>query len=321
VSGDEEIPFSVNHEIEIIRSRCAKVSNHLGIVNRVMSLAKAVPADSDVIVASYYLTTYSAILAKLRVRSARLFYIVQGYEPNYFCQADGSNQWFSYYLACYSYRLPLHKTAISSWLSNILISHGVHDVTVINNGINSELFSPCAGGCLSDVPIIMTVGNRRPNRGFFDFCDAANLLWKRRKDFRILIIGTDSNVTNGLNLPFDFLIPCNDEELVIAYRSALIYVTCSHEEGFGLTPLEAMSCETAVVCTDSGGVRDFAIDDENCLMVPVRDVNQIAEAIDRLLDDQECRARLIEQGRKTALRFDWTIIGRQYERVFCEKQN
>jgi glycosyltransferase involved in cell wall biosynthesis len=132
----------------------------------------------------------------------------------------------------------------------------------------------------------------------------------------VLAIGSDPDVGRSLNVPYDFLTPRNDEELVAAYQRASIFVTCSHEEGFGLTPLEAMSCGTPVVCADSGGVRDFARDGENCLMVPARDIKAISAAIIQLLGSSELRTKLMAGGQKTAAQFDWSVIGRQYEKLF-----
>jgi len=317
VAGNNAIPFPVHEDVQIIHTQCTRLTGNFGTVSKVFTLAKAVPADSDIVVATYYLTAYSAIIARLRARRAKLFYLVQGYEPNFFRQKNMRIQGVSYLLARFSYYLPLHKTTISHWLSDVLATHGHHDVPVINNGIDTEIFAQGIVTPSSSESVIMTVANP-PNRGFYDFCASMDIIKISRTDFRVLIIGSDPDVASALNVPYDFLTPRSDEELVSAYNKSSIYVSCSHEEGFGLMPLEAMSCGTPVVCTDSGGLRDYARSGENCLMVPVGDVNKIAEAIIQLLDDAELRVRFVEQGRKTASRFVWADIGRQYEKLFLQ---
>lgn len=315
VLGNEPIPFPVHQDVEIIRTQSSS-RTILSAITKVFTLASGVPADSDIVVASYYLTAYSAILAKLIAKSSCLFYIIQGYEPNYFRQKSRRIKWISYLLARLSYYLPLHKTAISHWLSSVLAIKGHQNIPVLNNGISSEVFTHRNITVPSAKFVIMTFANSRPNRGFYDFCAAVELLAQKRLDFELLLVGTEPAVANVLTLPYHFLTPLNDEELVAAYHKASIFVTCSHEEGFGLTPLEAMSCGVPVVCTDSGGLRDYASGDENCLMVPVRDINQIAAAIMQLFDNSELRTKFIINGQKTALQFDWPIIGAQYEALF-----
>lgn len=320
VSGNGPIPFPLHQDVEIIRTEFSP-RTPFSAITKVFTLAKGVPADSDIVVASYYLTAYSAIFAKLIAKSSCLFYIIQGYEPNYFRQKSGRIQWISHLLASLSYYLPLHKTAISHWLSNVLTIKGHKNIPVVNNGISSKVFTYRNQPVSSAKFVIMTFANSRPNRGFYDFCAAVELLAQNRLDFELLLVGTDPVIANVLKVPYHFLTPINDEELVAAYHKASIFVTCSHEEGFGLTPLEAMSCGVPVVCTDSGGLRDYARCDENCLMVPVGDIKQIAASITQLLDDTKLRTKFILNGQKTALQFDWSFIGGQYEALFNQATN
>ncbi len=45
-----------------------------------------------------------------------------------------------------------------------------------------------------------------------------------------------------------------------------IFISTSWWEGFGLPSLEAMACGCALILTDAGGVNEYAIANENCLM-------------------------------------------------------
>jgi glycosyltransferase involved in cell wall biosynthesis len=94
-------------------------------------------------------------------------------------------------------------------------------------------------------------------------------------------------------------------EIADEYRKASIFVSASWYEGFGLPPLEAMACGTAVVTTDSKGVDDFAAHEKNCLKVPPRNPEAIAEAVITLLEDAEKRESLTREGLKTAHLFSW----------------
>lgn len=318
VAGHNEIPFSVHQDVQVIRAQCIMNPSNFGMLSRVIAIAKAIPGDSDIVVASYYLTAYSAMISRLVVRNAKLYYLIQGYEPNYFKQKNGRIKWMSYLLARFSYYFPLNKTAISEWLSDLLSKHGHMSIPVINNGIDSGIFINGAIKESTNEIVVMTVANRRPNRGFYDFCAAISVIGMSRTDFKVLVIGADPDVANVLKVPYEFFTPQSDEELVAAYHKSTIYVSCSHEEGFGLTPLEAMSCGTPVVCTDSGGIREYARGGENCLLVPVRDINKIAAAITQLMDNDVLRNKLLVQGHRTASQFEWAVIGRKYEELFLK---
>ena len=46
------------------------------------------------------------------------------------------------------------------------------------------------------------------------------------------------------------------------YNASRVFVQASHHEGFGFTPIEAMGCGCALVTTDNGGSRDYALPGE-----------------------------------------------------------
>jgi glycosyltransferase involved in cell wall biosynthesis len=96
-------------------------------------------------------------------------------------------------------------------------------------------------------------------------------------------------------------LPEADVAAVVA--GALALLQPSRAEGFGLPVVEAQALGTPVVVTDvpallevSGGVG---------LVVPVGDDVALADAVRRLADDRELRARLGEQGRRNAARYTW----------------
>lgn len=318
VPVQNSFPFEFRSNIEIIRINKNRSKSKFGIIRTIFDMAIAIPCDTEGIVSSYYLTAYSAIIAKIFRPSIKLFYIIQGFEPNYFRPEKGRTQWFSYILAKISYKLPFKRSVISKWLANIFDKNGYKNIPVINNGIDSDLFKPLGIRSVLPEHKIMTVSNKRVNRGFFDFCEAINILWEERKDFSVLIVGFDRSVVKGLNAPYNFITPKDDDELINVYNESSIYVSCSHEEGFGLTPLEAMSCGIPVVCTDSGGIRDYAVDGINCLIVAPKDIKEISASMSTLLSDDKLRAVFVDRGRETALKFDWKNIGKQYDSFMQE---
>jgi glycosyltransferase involved in cell wall biosynthesis len=70
--------------------------------------------------------------------------------------------------------------------------------------------------------------------------------------------------------------------------------------------VEAMACGCALVTTDNGGSRDYAVDGETALVVPPGDPIALAVAAERLIRDGAIRTRLAASGSELVRsRFDW----------------
>lgn len=90
-----------------------------------------------------------------------------------------------------------------------------------------------------------------------------------------------------------------DEERPRYYSMADIYVSPSLLEGLGITPVEALACGTpAVVTSASSGPEEVG---DAGLVVPPRDPAALAQAIQRLLDDENLRRQLGQRGRARVL--------------------
>ncbi|MBN1284351.1 MAG: glycosyltransferase family 4 protein [Anaerolineae bacterium] len=93
------------------------------------------------------------------------------------------------------------------------------------------------------------------------------------------------------------------------YSGAVAFLFPSRHEGFGFPVLEAMRCETPVVCSNTSSLPEAAGD--AALMVDPESVADIAAAIARITGDAELRARLVEAGKAQAARFTWEAAARQ----------
>ena len=90
----------------------------------------------------------------------------------------------------------------------------------------------------------------------------------------------------------------------------------SSAEGFGLVLIEAMAAGVAVVATNVAGIRDVVRDQKTGLLVPVASPQLLAQAIRRVLDDSNLRARLVASAHKEVReRFDWAAVLPQYRKL------
>jgi L-malate glycosyltransferase len=88
----------------------------------------------------------------------------------------------------------------------------------------------------------------------------------------------------------------------------------SAAEGFGLVLIEAMAACVPVIATNVPGICDVLKNEMTGLLVPVASPTKLAEAIQRVFDDAECRDRLITSARlDVRARFSWDLVLPQYK--------
>jgi glycosyltransferase involved in cell wall biosynthesis len=102
------------------------------------------------------------------------------------------------------------------------------------------------------------------------------------------------------------------------YNEAAIFIGTSNREGWGLTVGEAMICGQAVACTDNSGYREMAIDNETALLSPIQDAQALAANVIRLIEDDELRYRIAENGHRSIKKFRWDESYRQLRKLLCE---
>ena len=94
-----------------------------------------------------------------------------------------------------------------------------------------------------------------------------------------------------------------DQDLPALYNLADLFVFPSLYEGFGLPPLEALACGTPVITSDASSLPEVV--GEAGLIMEATDVEALAEAMKRVLEDDALRERMIAQGLEQARKFTW----------------
>jgi glycosyltransferase involved in cell wall biosynthesis len=114
----------------------------------------------------------------------------------------------------------------------------------------------------------------------------------------------------------------SEGDLPALYTGALCFAYPSFYEGFGLPPLEAMSCGAPVLTGNLTSLPEVVGDAG--LTVDPFDIGALAEGLARLIDDDALRADLRERGLTRARRFDWRETARMtlqvYRRVMSDKK-
>ena len=100
----------------------------------------------------------------------------------------------------------------------------------------------------------------------------------------------------------------SDEELCELYRGAECFLYPSRYEGFGLPPLEAMTCGAPVVSSDRTSMPEVLGD--AAVAVDPDDPDALADAVAALLHSEPRRAELRERGARRAAEFTWERCAR-----------
>ena len=105
------------------------------------------------------------------------------------------------------------------------------------------------------------------------------------------------------------------EKMAEKYCSADIFVEGSWQVGWNNPVAEAMACKVPVVCTDIGGVKDFAFHEKTALLVLPEDSQAMASAILRLIKDEKLRETLRENAYQHIKTFNWDKSAKRLEEI------
>lgn len=120
----------------------------------------------------------------------------------------------------------------------------------------------------------------------------------------------------GLTARVRFLDYVADAQMPALYNLARALVFPSRYEGFGLPPLEAMACDTPVICSNAASLPEV-VGDAGVLLAP-DDVDGFAQAMVRLARDESWRNELRDRGLRQAQKFSWERTVREMVKVYAQ---
>lgn len=194
-----------------------------------------------------------------------------------------------------------------AWLTSL----GVKDDAIRlirGSGVDIHRFHPHSTAY--GAPVIVLVARMLRDKGVGEFVEAARCLGLRRDQARFVLVG-DPDPANPASIPEATLRQWDTEGIVewwgrrsdMAEVYAQAHIAClpSYREGLPMSLLEAAACGLPIVATDVPGCREIVLQGENGLLVPPRDSETLARALNLLIHDAGLRARMGRRGRELAL--------------------
>lgn len=203
--------------------------------------------------------------------------------------------------------------SISEKMTRDLLALGFDNEKIIclPNGVDSSLFKP--QGQKED-NLLLYVGRINPRKGLHILLRSLSHL---EKPIRLAIIGPmDSGgayrqeIVNLIEKErtrrkheIIYLGTMNNDEVVSWYQKASLFILPSFSEGFPMTIIEALSCETPVIASPVGGIPEVVKEHETGILVRPGRPDTLALAIQYLLENADVRMRLGREGRKRVIRY------------------
>ncbi|MCM8534585.1 MAG: glycogen synthase [Lentisphaeraceae bacterium] len=313
------------------------------------------PIDADVVHCHTWYSHFGGILAKI-LYGKPLFVTVHSLEP--------LRPWKREQLGGgYDMSSWVEKTAMEMADCVIAVSEetaedvrGLFDVKeenlkVVYNGIDTDQYSKTSDkqtlldyGVDPDQPVVLFVGRITRQKGIIHLVNAIKHM---DPGFQVVlcagapdtpeIADEMHDAVNEVQKERDGVIWIDDmitkEGAIELYSHAEVFCCPSIYEPFGIINLEAMSCETAVVASAVGGIKEVVVPEETGLLIPVEQLHEapyepvnpeqfskdLAAGVNRLMADEDLRNTMASNGRKRAQdKFSWTAIAEQIVDLYKE---
>jgi hypothetical protein len=271
----------------------------------VPNLSERFIPDADVVVATWWRTaewvnTYSS-------KKGQKFYLVQHYEI-----WGGPRERVDL-----TYKLPLKKIVVSSWLKDIMENQlGQRVYGPVVYGVNFEQFFS-DGKVFNENRKIGMMYHLYNWKGAVDGIEAFWMAKKKYPGIQLVMFGFS---WPGFEVPrnAEFYYRPAQEKLRKIYSSCDIWMCPSWAEGGGMPTMEAMACGCAAVTTDVGSVRDYATPGESILVSVPRKPEALAENLNRLLEDEELLRNISKSGCNKIKEFTWERAAVQLEKAIYQ---
>ncbi len=221
-------------------------------------------------------------------------------------------------------------TTLSSYMADIVRRLYERDPIVVNPGIDTDQFRDLDSATvrsryrLGNAPLVLTVSRLWPTKNLQAGLRAFSLVLHSVPRAYYMIVGDGPSRNNLQNLSkqlgiHEHCIFVSDSEvsnLCLFYAACDVFLFTSIGEPWGLVALEAMASGRPVVAPAQGGPMEFVEDGKSGILVNPLDIQGMASAVIRLLQNSSLAARISQRAAQRAADFSWEKMAREFELVY-----
>lgn len=246
--------------------------------------------NADVIIATAWPTSFT--IMDLSECKGKKFYFIQDYE-----------KWDNVEYVKNSYKLPLKKIVISGWINNCLKADlGIGPFPIVHNGIDMNIYHSNKEKKSNENSFLM-LNHKLTKKGVKYGLEVFEIIKDRIPNCKLRMFG----MCDGLNLPeyVEYYQNPSKYKIIELYSKSKFFIFPSLEEGWGLTPLEAMACGCIVFGTSTGFIIDIGVNNENVMISAPKDVEGMVKNIERCINNLELCEKILKNSYNLVKRLDW----------------
>lgn len=190
------------------------------------------------------------------------------------------------------------------------------EIEVTPFGVDTSLFKRMETADNINGFVIGNVKTLAPKYGIDVLIKAFKIVVDRNYNLplKLIIVGDGPNRLEYMNLvsslgiedKVEFKGKIPNSQLTDVYNSFSVSVSVSNSESFGVVAVEAMACECPVVTSDADGFTEVVEDGVTGFVVPKRDIEATANAIQKFIDNPKLRTEMGKKGRERVQKlYDW----------------
>ena len=197
-----------------------------------------------------------------------------------------------------------------------------NNILVINNGLDTEEFSPIEESVRDLNRLITTASADVPLKGLDYSLKALKILKKDNPNIHLIVIGSPKKgghterLIKELNIKDNvfFKKHISKEEIRKLYSTSSVAIVSSLYEGFGYPVIEAMSCEVPLIATNVSSIPELV--GKYGLLIDPKDENLLSNKIKNVLSNYDEHKKTAIQGRQHIIKtFNWSKITNKYEKT------
>jgi len=196
------------------------------------------------------------------------------------------------------------------------------NITVINNGLDTDEFKPMSESTRNQYRLITTASADVPLKGLDYSLKALKDLKSDFPDIHLVVIGSikenghTQRLINELDLKDSVYFQSNITKAQITelYSTSSIAIVSSLYEGFGYPVIEAMSCEVPLIATNVSSIPELV--SEYATLIDPKNHKMISDSVKEIMLDYGKYKEIAINGRQHVIdRFNWAKITKEYENI------